>query len=174
MRFALRLLVVSSCAFMALAVRAEPAVTVRAVDLKQTPAADAKTVASVPAESAVDLVTRQGAWVQLKSGKNTGWAKLFDVRLGQPGVQQTKSGATGNTIAQTLNLAAGTRGSTVTTGVRGLDADTLKNAVPNPQQVIQLDRYAVQKPEAETFARAGRLSDRTIDPLAAPTKGASR
>lgn len=174
MRSASRLFLGLLFACSALVCRAEPAVTVKAVDLKQMPAADAKTVVSLPAETAVDLVTRQGAWVQLKSGKSTGWAKLFDIRLGQPGDQSAKSGSSGNTIAQTLNLAAGNRGSTVTTGVRGLDADTLKNAVPNPQQVVQLDRYAVAKPEAENFARVGRLSDRTIDPLPASTKGASR
>jgi hypothetical protein len=171
MRCALCVLLAAWLAFALGPAQAEPAVTVKAVDLKQNPAADAKSVASVPAETAVDLVKREGAWVQLKSGKNTGWAKLFDVRLGQPGQQATKGGGGGG-AGQILNLAAGSRTSTGTTGIKGLDKDMLKGAVPNPQQFAALERYAVQKPEAENFARQGRLVVRTIDPLPVPSKGA--
>jgi hypothetical protein len=144
----------------------EPAVTVRAVELKAAPAADAKAVVALPAESAVDVVARQGAWVQVKSGRNTGWTKLFDVRLAAAGTAPTKSGS-GNSIAQTLGLAAGTRGSTVTTGVRGLDADILAKAVPNAQEYATFESYAATKEQAQTFARAGRLDSRQVDTLIA-------
>jgi hypothetical protein len=173
MRCALCVLFAAWLAFALGNAQAEPAVTTKAVDLKQNPAADAKSVAQVPAETAVDLVKREGAWVQLKAGKNTGWAKLFDVRLGQPGQQTTKGGG-GAGASQLLNLAAGSRTSTGTTGVRGLDKDMLKKAVPDPAQVAVLDRYAVQKPEAESFARQGRLVVRTVDPLPTPSKGGAK
>jgi hypothetical protein len=149
----------------ALLVRAEPAVTVRAVDLKASPAADAKSVVSLPANSQVDVVTRQGAWVQLRSGSNTGWAKLFDVRAASSGAAPSKGG--GNAIAETLGLATGTRGSTVTTGVRGLDADMLSKAVPNAQEYAIFETYAVTKEQATVFAKAGRLDARTVEVLAA-------
>jgi len=141
---------------------AEPAVTVRQIELRQNPAADATSLATVPAETAVDLVRREGAWVQLKSGKITGWAKLFDIRF--PGAG-TKSANSGNSLAQTLNLAAGNRGTSVTTGVRGLDEEMLKKSVPNPAEFITLEGYATGRDQARTFAAAGRLEARTVEPL---------
>jgi hypothetical protein len=149
----------------ALLVRAEPAVTIRAVDLKATPAADAKTVVALPANANVDVLTRQGAWVQVKSGNNTGWTKLFDVRAAASGAPAKGGG--GNTMAETLSLATGARGSTVTTGVRGLDADMLSKAVPNAQEYAVFESYAVTKDQATVFARAGRLESRTVETLAA-------
>ena len=149
----------------AAAAGSEPAVTVRAIELKATPAADGKTVVALPTDSAVDVLTRQGAWVQLKSGRNTGWAKLFDVRLASSA--PAKSGTGSNAMAQTLGLAAGTRTSTVTTGVRGLDADMLSKAVPNAQEFATLESYASTKEQAQTFAKAGRLETRQVETLVA-------
>jgi hypothetical protein len=143
---------------------AEPAVTIKQVDLKATPASDAKSVATLPAQSSVDLVQRQGAWVQLKSGKNTGWAKLFDIRLGAAGTAApgAKAGS-GSSLGETLNLASGNRGASVTTGVRGLDADMLSKAVPNPEEYAALVGYASTKEQSTTFAKAGKLAPRTVE-----------
>jgi hypothetical protein len=144
---------------------AEPAVTVRQVELRTTPASDAKSVATLPAQSSVDLVQRQGAWVQLKSGKNTGWAKLFDIRLGAAGSGSGTAGkqGSGNSLSETLNLASGNRGASVTTGVRGLDADMLSKAVPNPQEYAALVGYTSTKEQSQSFAKAGKLAPRTVE-----------
>ncbi len=162
-----RLLLVLAFAVLgtALLVRAEPAVTIRAVELKATPAADAKTVVSLPTNSTVDVLTRQGAWVQVKSGRDTGWTKLFDLRA--PASSAPAKGGSGNAMAETLGLATGARGSTVTTGVRGLDADMLSRAVPNVQEYALFESYAVTKDQASVFAKAGRLDSRTVDAIAA-------
>ncbi len=158
---------------------ADPGTTVRAVDLKAMPASDAKTVLSLPKDAPVDIVTRQGAWIQIKSGKATGWAKLFDVRLAPAG-GPAKAGNSG----EALNLALGNRGSSLTTGVRGLDADMLEKAQPNPQQFAKLQTFAQTAAEATAFARAGNLKTRDVPPLnaadapaattAAPAKGAAK
>jgi len=143
---------------------AEPAVTVKKVELRATPASDAKSVATLPAQSSVDLVQRQGAWVQLKSGKNTGWAKLFDIRLGAAGTAPSSGKAgSGNSLAETLNLASGNRGASVTTGVRGLDADMLSRAVPNAQEFATLVGYTSTKEQSRSFAKAGKLEPRTVE-----------
>src|ERR1700692_3162753 len=73
---------------------AEPAGTIRAVELKAQAASDAKTVASLPANTTVDLVKREGAWVQLASGADLGWAKLFDVRLAGAATGPTRAAPT--------------------------------------------------------------------------------
>jgi hypothetical protein len=155
---------------------AEPAVTVKAVDLKQSPASDAKTVASVAANAPVDLVKREGAWVQLKAGADTGWAKLFDIKMGASGSAPAAKGSGASGIAETLNLAAGKRDSSVTTGVRGLDAAMLEKAQPNEQEVATLASFAATPDKAKAFARAGKLAPRNVAPLgdgAAAPKGAT-
>jgi hypothetical protein len=155
---------------------AEPAVTVKAVELKQSPASDAKTVASLAANSAVDLVKREGAWVQLKAGAGTGWAKLFDIKMGAAGSTPAPKSSGASGIAETLNLAAGKRDASVTTGVRGLDAAMLQNAQPNPQEVLTLGGYAATPEKAQAFAKAGKLAPRNVaapQPGAAAPKGAN-
>ncbi|MEO8848847.1 MAG: hypothetical protein ABI440_09505 [Casimicrobiaceae bacterium] len=149
---------------------ASPAVTVRAIELKAKPASDAKVVISLPAEAPVDVVTRQGAWVELKSGRTTGWAKLFDIRDAQAAAAGTAR--KGDGVADTLNLAMGTRGASVTTGVRGLDADMLERATPNAQEFSKMTSYARSKAEADAFARSGRLRSREVSELGATAKTA--
>ena len=142
---------------------AEPAVTVKAVDLKAKAASDAKTIASLPVNTTVDLVKREGAWVQLRSGKDLGWAKLFDIRLASANTGPAKSG--GNQLGQVLGLASGQRGASVTTGVRGLDEDMLRRAVPDAAEFNKLVSYASNKEQAQAFAKAGNLQTRTVDGL---------
>ena len=160
-----RLVLALAATLLPLLAGAEPAVTVKQVELKATPASDAKSVATLPAQSSVDLVQRQGAWVQLTSGKNTGWAKLFDIRLGAAGTSAsgTSAGGKGNSLAETLNLASGNRGASVTTGVRGLDADMLSKAVPNPQEFATLVGYTATREQSQSFAKAGKLEPRKVE-----------
>jgi hypothetical protein len=144
-------------------VYAEPAVTIKAVDLKAQAASDAKTVASLPTNTQVDLVQRVGAWVQLRSGTDLGWAKLFDVRLAGAVTGPNKGG--GNSLGEMLGLASGQRGTSVTTGVRGLDEDTLAKASPNPQEFAKLVSFQSSKEKAQAFAAAGKLSPREVELL---------
>jgi hypothetical protein len=154
---------------------AEPATSVRNFDLKQSPAGDAKAVASVAAGTVVELVKREGAWVQLKAGSDTGWTKLFDIKMGTGSAAPAAKSGGMSGIAETLNLATGKRDASVTTGVRGLDAEMLKNAQPNPQQVTTLAGYASTPDQAQAFAKAGKLAPRTVELLKAaePPTGAS-
>jgi hypothetical protein len=158
------LLVVLAAALAASLTRAEPAVTIKAVDLKAQAASDAKTVASLPANTTVELVERQGAWVQLRSGSDIGWGKLFDVRLAGASTGPTKGGGA-NSLGQVLGLASGQRGASVTTGVRGLDGETLAKAQPNPQEFAKLVTFQASKEQAQTFAAAGNLSPREVELL---------
>lgn len=143
---------------------ADPAVTLKQVSLRAAPAADAAAVATVDANTAVEMLKRQGGWVQLQSGSDTGWAKLFDIKLGAAGSQPAKSSG-GSGIADTLNLATGKRDASVTTGVRGLDAKMLENAQPNEQQVAKLATYAATPTKAQAFAKAGKLAARNVAPM---------
>lgn len=119
---------------------AEPAVTVKEVSLRQTPASDAKTLATVPPGTRVNLVKREGAWVELQAGKNTGWTKFFDIRL--PVATGGRSGG-----AQTP----------------GLDAAALGKAAPNVQEFSLLLTFASSKQQAQAFAKAGKLDARKLE-----------
>ena len=122
---------------------AEPATTVKKVDLKQNPAAEAKTVATVAVGTTVNMLKREGAWVQLQAGKNTGWAKVFDISL--PAASATAPPRSGNASTPTLDAAA------------------LARAVPNPQEFSVLLTFASSKEQALAFAKAGKLETRKVE-----------
>ena len=164
MRRLMLISLVPALALVAWLAHAEPAVTIKAVELKAQAASDAKTVASLPANTTVDLVERQGAWVQLRSGNDVGWGKLFDVRLAGAITGPTKGGGA-KSLGDVLGLASGQRGASVTTGVRGLDGDTLAKATPNPQEFAKLVTFQASKEQAQTFASAGNLTPREVELL---------
>jgi hypothetical protein len=73
-----------------------------------------------------------------------------------------KPGASGFT--QLFNVArTGTSGTQVTTGVRGLDAEQLATAQPNPAELQKLEGFAADRGAAEKFAAQGKLSAKSVD-----------
>ena len=143
---------------------AEPAITIKPVALKESAASDSKTIASLPANTTVDLMKREGAWVQLGSGSDVGWAKLFDIRLASAQTAPAKGSGAGG-AGQILGLATGQRPPSVTTGVRGLDEDQLVKAQPNPQEFVKLVSFQVTKEQAQQFAATGKLTAREVELL---------
>lgn len=151
---------------------AETAYLVRATELKAKPFADAETVATLEEQSQVEVLARQASWMQIKAAAGTGWVKMLSVRLGKPGAQPAKSGDSG--LGKIFNLATtGSSGSTVTTGVRGLSEEQLKNAQPNPEAYKAMQGYAAKKDDAQKFAKAGQLKSEKLDYLGASKADAS-
>ena len=52
------------------------------------------------------------------------------------------------------------------TRVKGLSAEQIRNARPNPQEVERMKNYAVSSAQAQEFARNSRLSARQVSDLA--------
>ena len=139
---------------------AEPATVVRATELKQEPATDATTMAQLPENTAVDALERKGGWTRVKAPAGEGWVKMLSLRYGGPG--SAKAGDTG--ISQLFSAArTGTSGTQVTTGVRGLDADMLAKAKPNPAELEKMSGYAATPDAAAGFAAKGRLQARQVE-----------
>ncbi len=139
---------------------AEPASVIRATELKSEPATDASTVAQLPENTAVEALQRQGGWTRVKAAAGEGWVKMLTLRYGSAG--SAKKGDTG--IAQIFNVArTGSSGTQVTTGVRGLDEEKLANAQPNPDELEKLNKFAVERPAAASFAAKGKLSSHQVD-----------
>jgi hypothetical protein len=150
--------------FAAVAQAEEIAYTVRATELKAKPFSDAATLLSLPEHGKVEIVARQASWMQVKAGETTGWVKMLSLRLGNGKAQAGDSG-----LGALFNVATtGGSGSTVTTGVRGLSEEKLKNAHPNPQALKTLQGFAVSGQSATGFAKAGKLNSHHMDYLPPP------
>lgn len=161
-------LLVAVLAFMAAcAAWAETGQTVKATDLKKTPFADAETVATLPENTAVEVLKRQGPWMQVKTNGKEGWVRMLSLRLGDG---SAKGSGTLSGIGGLLNIArTGSSGNTVATGVRGLTKEELANAQPNPEELRKLKQYTVGAKEARAFAAAGGLKAQSVEYLSKPT-----
>ncbi len=143
-----------------LAQAGDPAYTVRDTDLRAKPFSDAESLSVIAANSKVEILQRKSSWMQVKVAGATGWVKMLSLRLSSS-TGLRKSGDSG--LAALFNVAStGNSGSTVTTGVRGLSEEQLKNTHANPQELEQAHAYAVSKAEAKRFAQEGRLSARDM------------
>lgn len=149
--------------FVSSAGAAEEAYTLRQTELKAKPYGDAQALLTLPERSKVLVLKRRASWTQVKSGKTTGWVKMLSLQL----VRGTTQRRADNGLRSLFNVAqTGRGGSTVTTGVRGLSEEQLKNAKPNPQALEDAQGFAASKADAERFAAAGKLKAQHVDYLA--------
>lgn len=142
---------------------AEIAYTVRPTEVKAKPFSDATTLSRLPQNSRVEVVARKSGWMQVRSDGSTGWVKMLSLRFGDAAAQR-RSGDSG--LGTLFNVATtGGSGSTVSTGVRGLSEEKLKNPQPNPQALKELQRYATGGGEARSFGKSGKLMSQRLDYL---------
>ena len=138
---------------------AEPATTVRQVEMKKGPAADADTIGQLAENTAVDALERKGGWTRVKSASGEGWVRMLALRFGGPGA--ARQGDSG--VSKLFNVArTGSSGTTVTTGVRGLDPEMLANAQPNPNELAKMKQFAATPDAAAGFAARGKLQAHQI------------
>lgn len=155
-----------------LSAAAETATTIKDTELKMEPFSDASTLATLPSQTSVEILKRQGGWTQIKpANSDKGWVRMLNLRMGSG---TTKQGNSGASIGALFNVArSGSSGTTVTTGVRGLDItkDTLQNARPNPDELKRMHSYSVSKAEAQKLASSANLHTQSVEYAEA---GASR
>jgi hypothetical protein len=143
---------------------ADPGKTIMAAELKQEPFIDASTVSKLEANTELDVLKRQGGWMQVKAPAGEGWLKMTSIRLGAATAAKGDSGL-GSLAKMALTGRSGNTGVTATTGVRGLSPEELKNARPDPAAVKQLDQYATNKSKAQSFASTGKLQAQPVEYL---------
>lgn len=136
-----------------------------AVELLAAPASDAKVVAQLDQDTRVDVLERRGAWLHVKRDGAGGWARLHQVRLGA-GAEKTSSEGMKMLWSVGQTGRSGATGIVATTGVRGLSADDLKTAKPDPKQVQTLASYRANDAAAREQARAAGLKENQIAHLA--------
>ncbi|MEQ1599400.1 MAG: SH3 domain-containing protein [Methylotenera sp.] len=123
----------------------------KADTLRKEPYADAKTVGSLAKNDSVEILSKKGAWLQVKSKKSTGWVRLLSVKRGV-------GSSSGSSMADIASGRAGTGKVVSTTGIRGLSAEELKAAKFNEEEIKKMESYQTSTGDAQNYARAGGLS----------------
>jgi hypothetical protein len=158
----------------------EAAVTKRATELRQSPDAAAAVLASLPAQTQVTrLAERNLPWVQVRTAAGaTGWVHMFDVAPvtgGAARIDPAGGGSSANPLRSLGGLFGGgnTTTGTAASGIRGLDAEDLKNASPDPAAVTRMESMRQSETEARAFARGAPLQAVAVEPLPAPVRATS-
>ena len=150
------------------AVAQETGFAVRQTEVKKEPFSDAATVGTLAEKAQVKLVKREGGWMQIESAAAAGWVRMLSIRIA---AGAEKAGGDSG-VKSLFNVArTGSSGTSVATGVRGLDKEQIKNARPNPVELQKLSAYAAARADAEQFAAGDpQLKAQSIDYL--PLAGA--
>ena len=137
---------------------------VRETEVKKEPYSDAQTVGTLGEKAQVKVLDRQNGWMRVESGTQSGWVRMLSIRMNS-GQSSFASG-----LKSLFSVArTGSSGQTVTTGVRGLDKEDIKNAKPNPAEVKKMAAFAVTQGDAERFAAENpQLRNQKVDYLPAP------
>jgi uncharacterized protein YgiM (DUF1202 family) len=155
---------------------ADGGTAIKADSIKGEPFSDAQTVGKLAAGDKVEIVKKNGGWLQIKSAKGAGWVRMLSIRRGE--VQKASAGSE---VAGLLGLASGRAGTgqvVATTGVRGLDEEDLKSARFNEKELNLAKSFLTSKQEAQAFAAKGKLVPQQVEYLpepaaAQPAKGVS-
>ena len=129
----------------------EAGTALKADILRAEPFADAKTSGNLNKNDAVDILSKKGAWLQVKSKSASGWVRILSVKRGG-------ASTSGSNIADIASGRAGTGKVVATTGIRGLSAEELKAAKFNEDEMKKMESHAVSASDAQKFASAGGLS----------------
>jgi hypothetical protein len=169
------LAVLAACGLSGTLQAAESGTLLRPADLKAKPFLDADTLAQLPQHGTVDVLSRQGPWMQVRYKGKQGFVRMLQVRLD----------ATDMVLAAAPGLSPSARGfgapaggvATATTGVRGFDEQALKNAQPAPEQFKLMISFAASPEQAEQFARDAQLTSHQVpyyDENGKPGKGGKK
>ena len=167
MRFILTLLMALLVAPPAMAAPPqERAVVIRAGDLMAQPFIDAAKVGPVAANDTVVIVERRGGWVNVQANGKSGWLRTLNLRMA-PGTSTVAARATSRNASL---LRTGSSGQTVTTGVKGLDEENIRNASIDTAQLADLTSLAATDSDARATALRKKLVENKLDYLK-PGKG---
>ncbi|MEQ1881353.1 MAG: hypothetical protein ABL878_10330 [Burkholderiales bacterium] len=151
------------CGLMACAAQAaETGYTLKPTEIKEQPFIDSTTLVTVPEKTQVEIVARQGAWMQVKTREaKQGWVRMLTVRLGTPD-QKPVRGNLLSALGFNRPRPSSSSTATVTTGVRGFSEEDLAKATPNPAEAAKMKGYSVTASAAAQFAESGKLTRKPI------------
>lgn len=135
-------------------------------DLRASASASAASVGRLDKGATVEVLGRQGGWTQVAEGGRKGWVRILSVRA--------ESGA-GSSAGLAGLVEAGSKRSdssrvVAVAGLRGLNEEELKSARFDANELMRLDRYQVDRGDAEQYARAVGLRHQDLGYLPAPRR----
>ena len=133
------------------ALAGDSATAIKIDSLRAEPFADAKTVGSLNKNESIEILSKKGAWLQVKSKKSTGWVRLLSVKRGG-------ASSSGSSIADVASGRTGTGKVVATTGIRGLSAEELKTAKFNEVEMKKMESHTLIPSDGQSFASAGGLN----------------
>ncbi len=126
--------------------------------LKAEPFSDATEIGTIEKGRSVMILERKGGWYKIGTAKGKGWVRMLSIRTSKnPKRRLSPKGI--------LELASGRTGTgtvVLTTGIRGLDEESLKTAKFNAQQLSILESFIVNRIQARQFAATGKLRAKTV------------
>jgi hypothetical protein len=141
------------------AAQADPAQTIRDTDLQAQSQSDSAVLATLPGNTHLDVLQRKGAWSQVKTSANqTGWVRMLSLRFDTTAVPAKSDGGSLGALTGLLTTGRTSNTGTVTTGVKGLNEEDLKNAQPNTAELQKMEQLAVDKPTGQAFAKKSKLT----------------
>lgn len=111
---------------------------------------------------------RSGPWTQVRTANGqVGWVHMFDLQKRASPAASARPASAGlmRTLTQAGKSTGGSATPTTLAGIRGLDAEDIQNASPNPTAVTQAEKLQVTAEEARQFASAAQLNPRPVDEL---------
>lgn len=151
---------------------AAPGVALKDESLMAQPNAGAATVGKMAKGMAVEIVAKQGGWLQVQAGSGKGWVRLLSVRAG--------SGSSGGGglagvagVAGAVTQKSDPSRVVAVAGVRGLNEEDLKNAKYNPEEVAKLEGYTVNAQQSQAFADKSGLKASKVKALPKPESASS-
>lgn len=146
----------------------------RPAELRESPADGSRIIVALAAQAQVTrLPGRQGPWIEVRSAQGvTGWIHMFDVSAAAAPAPSGNA-ATGALRGLTGFFGGGTRApaataATSTIGIRGLSAEDIANAQPNPAAVTQAEALRADAAQAQQFGATAVLTTHTVAALPVP------
>jgi hypothetical protein len=143
---------------------AAPGTVLRNDKLYSQPSASSKVAASVPKGASVNIISKQGGWLRVTSGRSTGWIRLLSVRAGAGGLG---GAGLGDVVGAATTRSDSSRVVAVA-GLRGLNDEDLKQAKFNGEELTRLNTWQATPAQARSFAAESGLSVTNVAALPAP------
>jgi len=149
---------------------AETGVALKADEIKAEPFKDAKTLGALTKGDKVEILSKQGGWLQIKGAKGNGWVRILSVKRGAAGKKDAAAELGG--VAGLATGRAGTGQIVSTTGVRGLSEEQLKAAKYDEAELKKAEANAASAQAAGQFAAQAKLAGIQVAFLPEPRQSA--
>ncbi len=147
---------------------ATPGTTIRDTELKEKAYLDAKTLQTLPAQTSISILGRQGGWLKVSARGQQGWVRMLNVRSGSVSEEPKTTAKDVKDAAALATGRTGTGNIVATSGIRGLTDKQLQAAKGDPAELKKMESYAVSKQAAAEYARAHGLQSGKVAYLPVP------